>query len=143
MRRNIHQALACLCITAGILTPAAQAQTPETLSREDVSALLASRAIDINFPNGAGLSMTNATGGSLASFMWHASPKSRMAVRSAPGAGSWNIADDGRYCLKAGWRIGNDLTQLATCRTVTPTGDNSYLLKAGDGQPDWTMHLKD
>jgi hypothetical protein len=120
---------------------AARAQTAGPLSKEDVSALLASKAVDIAFPNGATLSMTNATSGSLSALLWHASPESTKAVKTAAGTGSWKIAEDGHYCVKAGWRIGSNLSQVDSCRTVTPSGDSSYILKA-DGEPDWTMRLK-
>jgi hypothetical protein len=122
--------------------PAAQAQTPGPLSKDDVSALLTAKAVDIGFPDGTAVSLTNATGGSLSAFMWHASTTSGDSVRSASGTGSWNISSEGRYCLKAGWRAGKRTEMLNACRSVMPSGTDSYILKADDGQPDWTMRLK-
>jgi len=117
--------------------PAALAQE-NSVPKDELARTLTSGAYVIQFAGGATLSFSNLPDGNLSSVLWRSSPSASRPM-SGTGTGTWRIADDGKYCVKAGWRVAKNNNGIDACRMVIKAGDGEYLLKGEEGQPDWTM----
>jgi Protein of unknown function (DUF995) len=100
-----------------------EALSPVTLTKDELQALLPNAKMGRTAANGNEHLWTNETGGR---FIISTNNRARMG-KPTTAPGTWQISDDGRYCVLIEWR-GVDTEEW--CRFIVKTSDGYYAARS-------------